>query len=114
MNLTEKKVYSCVTKIKKYQLIVLYCVRKLNIIIALALALLKLILRPKDCPRTPTENKMLSDFGSNGLHVTPLQYSVTFWVLLKVFNYIYESVFTPVFTYILAVILVIVTDYILK
>ncbi len=51
-------------------------------------------------------------FGSNGIHVTPLLYSVTIWLFSVVLEYISETVFTQVFSYILATVLIIVIDYI--
>ena len=39
------------------------------------------------------------DIGSNGIHVTPLQYSVTFLVLLAVFNYNFAEVILERYKY---------------
>jgi hypothetical protein len=55
---------------------------------------------------------LTADFGSNGIHVAPLLYSVTIWALSVVLEYSSETVFTRVFSYILATVLVIVIDYI--
>ena len=40
-----------------------------------------------------------TDFGSNEIHVTPLQYSVTFSVLFVVFSYNYEKVLMYSYNY---------------
>ena len=55
-----------------------------------------------------------ADIGSNGIHVTPLQNSVTFLVILVVFNYIFDKAIRDGFKYCFGTKLVIVIDYILQ
>ena len=55
-----------------------------------------------------------ADFGSNEIHVTPLQYSVTFLVLLVVFDYISDRGPKYLFSYFGAMVIVFVIDYILQ
>jgi len=52
--------------------------------------------------------------GSNKIHVTPLQYSVTFLVLLMVFNYIFDTGHLYLFNYFCAIVFVIVIEYFLQ
>ena len=57
---------------------------------------------------------MWSDNGSNEIHVTLLQYSVTILVLLTVFSYIVDKVILEIFKYFFETKLVIVINYIFK
>ncbi len=55
-----------------------------------------------------------ADIGSNEIHVTPLQYSVTFWALLMVFKYICDTALMYLINYFLTIVFVFVIEYSLQ
>ena len=59
-------------------------------------------------------NTIWSYFGSNEIHVTALQYSVTFLVLLMVFKYNFDTVLLDLVRYFWATVAVFVIDYFLQ